>query len=184
MTRAASSASCVRISRIARSPTKRALEPERAMFVSAFQDVYDTLPDGTLQLAPGQTVAAFLHAAFDAEEKVWGLDERGVRFYVAYDKESVVGYLSVDVNDGDSMYLRQMAVDTQWQRCGVGSKLVGVAVEEAGVDRVTVAVRRFNDDAKRFYGKLGFQEGGECSSGLNPKLYCGMVWDIGADAKS
>lgn len=177
------------------------LAKERDMFVDTFANVYSTLDSETLRLKGGQKVEAFLHNAFDVEEHAFKSAVDGVRFYNArvvddgsaeeHEEGEVIGFLSVDVDeDGESecegeggrMYLRQMAVASDWQGRGVGQALVRAAVEDAAdVHLVTVAVRRFNEKAKRFYSRLGFREEGKCEAGLDPELYCGMVWTLRPD---
>lgn len=179
----------VRVRRLARATTTT-LDAERSVFLSAFLNRYRSLSGEELRLPAKETVEGFLNGAFDKEQDAFETsgDDGAQRFYTARvheeegRAETTAGFLSVDLGDGGrDVYLRQMAVSPQWQKRGVGRKLVQFAVGDVGeVRKVTVSVRRSNEDAIRFYCSVGFGEDEHCHDGLDPDLYCGMVWERAA----
>lgn len=180
----------VRVQRLVRTTTTT-LDAERGVFLAAFLDRYASLPREKLSLAGKESVECFLTDAFDEEEEAFQASgENGAqRFYSARvdegegGEERTAGFLSVDMTDGErDVYLRQMAVKPEWQKRGVGRKLVEFAVEDASeVQRVTVSVRKFNEEAIRFYRSVGFAEDERCHGSLDSDLYCGMVWERAAE---
>lgn len=157
--------------------------PAAKLFLASFMHAY--VPVMPREPALPQSVPAlraFIEDAFASDIVDFQRLENPPRLYVAAQAQAqyeVVGYLSVDVNDGGKVYLRQLAVHPDAQRRGVAQALVKQAlvdVEQPGVTKVTVSLRRFNKDAEKFYASLGFRDDADCDARLDRKLYKGMVW--------
>ncbi len=88
--------------------------------------------------------------------------------FVAEDQDgSVVGSIMAGY-DGHRGWLYAVAVDQQVQRAGIGSKLVGEAVEQLkalGCTKVNLQIRAGNEAVAEFYAKLDFVEEARISMG-------------------
>lgn len=67
--------------------------------------------------------------------------------------EGAKGYIIFDPFDG---HIISIAVDKEFRRMGIGSKLVDEVLKRAG--KAYVEVRESNEEAIEFYGSLGFEE--------------------------
>lgn len=65
----------------------------------------------------------------------------------------VKGYIIFDPYDG---HIISIAVDKEFRRMGIGSKLVDEVLKRAG--KAYVEVRESNEEAIEFYGSLGFEK--------------------------
>lgn len=158
-----------------------ALMAERDVFMSSFCKAYAEIPEAVLGLNPGG-LSVFLSTQFDEDVTAYlnGDDNRN-RFYSAVGPgtDAVTGYLSVDIEDenGGAAYMRQLAVLPDMQKKGVASALVCKALTDLScISRVTVAYRKVNLGASKFYKRLGFVPDESCHSTLDPDLYEGLVW--------
>lgn len=69
----------------------------------------------------------------------------------------------------DELHINNMAVRDGWRQYGIGSLLLGAALEEGllrGARRSFLEVRASNEPAQALYGKFGFEV-----SGRRPKYY-------------
>ena len=75
---------------------------------------------------------------------------------------SVLGFLAARIA-GDELHINNMAVREDWRQAGLGSGLLGAALEEAkrrGARRSFLEVRAANEAAQTLYTKFGFSVGG------------------------
>lgn len=74
--------------------------------------------------------------------------------YFVYDDEFVKGLIRID-----GIEIKELYVDSFFERKGIGGKLLDFAMSEKGCQRVWVLEK--NEKAKRFYRKHGFSETGQ-----------------------
>jgi ribosomal-protein-alanine N-acetyltransferase len=96
-----------------------------------------------------------------SEELFWSeLAERNTRHYlVAEDDTGIVGYAGLCVY-GDEAYVQTMAVATDHQGSGIGTRLLVALMLEArrrSVGTVALEVRADNPTAQRLYARFGFE---------------------------
>jgi ribosomal protein S18 acetylase RimI-like enzyme len=70
--------------------------------------------------------------------------------------DQLVGYVDV-VSDGiDDAYVRDLVVHPDYQRRGIGSKLVAMAIERIKGDRIKMVNVLFDPELAEFYRRAGF----------------------------
>ena len=78
--------------------------------------------------------------------------------------DSPCGYLCLE-DRGDDLYLRELVVDSGFQRKGIGTKLLQDIIDEAGRRNLRVALRtQTTNRAVNLYRRIGFQEIGHTDS--------------------
>lgn len=85
----------------------------------------------------------------------------GAGFLVAQKDNSIVGYIIFWIRFEDEGHIISIAVDKDYRREGIGSKLVETAVEifkKYSVKTIKLEVRMGNTQARKFYKKIGFKE--------------------------
>jgi [ribosomal protein S18]-alanine N-acetyltransferase len=91
------------------------------------------------------------------------LGQRSTRVYlVARVQRRVVGYLGM-FHTADEAHVTTIAVDPDWHRRGIGSRLLGAAARAArarGCHNLTLEVRVSNEGAQALYRRFGFVPAG------------------------
>jgi [ribosomal protein S18]-alanine N-acetyltransferase len=85
----------------------------------------------------------------------------GAGFLVAQENNRVVGYIIFWIKFEDEGHIISIAVDKNYRRLEVGSKLVETSIEtfkKFQVKEIKLEVRVGNKGARKFYSKLGFKE--------------------------
>ncbi len=85
----------------------------------------------------------------------------GAGFLVAQENNRVVGYIIFWIKYEDEGHLISIAVDKNYRRKDVGSKLVETSLEafkKFDVKVIKLEVRVGNKGARKFYSKMGFKE--------------------------
>jgi ribosomal-protein-alanine N-acetyltransferase len=85
----------------------------------------------------------------------------GAGFLVAQENNRVVGYIIFWIKFEDEGHIISIAVDKNYRRLEVGSKLVESSLEtfkKFSVKRIKLEVRVGNKGARKFYTKMGFEE--------------------------
>jgi [ribosomal protein S18]-alanine N-acetyltransferase len=85
----------------------------------------------------------------------------GAGFFVAQENNRVVGYIIFWIKFEDEGHIISIAVDKNYRRLEVGSKLVESSLEtfkKFSVKRIKLEVRVGNKGARKFYTKMGFEE--------------------------
>ena len=85
----------------------------------------------------------------------------GAGFLVAQEDNIVVGYIIFWIRFEDEGHIISIAVDKNYRRLDVGSKLVETSLEafkKFGVKVIKLEVRVGNKGARKFYNKMGFKE--------------------------
>ncbi|HYZ10784.1 MAG TPA: ribosomal protein S18-alanine N-acetyltransferase [Actinomycetota bacterium] len=80
-------------------------------------------------------------------------------YFVALDGRSVVGYAGL-ISYGDEAHVTTIAVDPEYQRLKIGTRLLYELVRQAiemGARAVSLEVRVTNWGAQRLYGRFGFR---------------------------
>lgn len=78
-------------------------------------------------------------------------------FFVAENEETIVGYIITDVRKNEGVII-SIAVDTPFQRNGIGRTLIEKTIEKLSTEYVVLTVRVNNESAQKFYEKLGFDQ--------------------------
>lgn len=84
---------------------------------------------------------------------------RNRAYLVALDGRSVVGYAGL-ISYGDEAHVTTIAVDPEYQRLKIGTRLLFELVQEGlemGARAVSLEVRVTNWGAQRLYGRFGFR---------------------------
>ena len=85
----------------------------------------------------------------------------GAGFLVAQENNRVVGYIIFWIKFEDEGHIISIAVDKNYRRLEVGSKLVETSIEtfmKFEVKEIKLEVRVGNKGARKFYSKMGFKE--------------------------
>ena len=151
------------------------LQKEKGLFVKEFATYYRKL-NSTID-DERQKLPEITNAAFEDEEKDFKESKSGTYFFRARYKEIVIGYVSLEKTDNEhEVYIRQLVVDSDFERNGIGKALGFDAVFESIPDtnHVVVITRRSNDKALRFYQKLGFTECPYMHEGYSSEQFVGL----------
>jgi len=115
--------------------------------------------------AETEEVIADRHSADRFREQASRVQDR---FLVALQGDKVVGHLYAFQKDG--MYVDRLHVDPDMKGLGIGKAMLGNLEQQMFPDtRIWLDVLRGNDDAVRFYEKVGYNRVGETDAcgGLN-----------------
>jgi ribosomal-protein-alanine N-acetyltransferase len=85
----------------------------------------------------------------------------GAGFLVAQENNRIIGYIIFWIKYEDEGHIISIAVDKNFRRLEVGSKLVETSIEsfkKFSVNRIKLEVRVGNTGARKFYSKIGFKE--------------------------
>jgi [ribosomal protein S18]-alanine N-acetyltransferase len=85
----------------------------------------------------------------------------GAGFLVAQENNRVVGYIIFWIKFEDEGHIISIAVDKNYRRLDVGSKLVETSLDvfkKFSVKDIKLEVRVGNKGARKFYSKMGFKE--------------------------
>jgi ribosomal-protein-alanine N-acetyltransferase len=85
----------------------------------------------------------------------------GAGFLVAQENNRIIGYIIFWIKYEDEGHIISIAVDKNFRRLEVGSKLVETSIEsfrKFNVNRIKLEVRVGNTGARKFYSKIGFEE--------------------------
>ena len=162
------------------------LSQERAVFVSAFGNAYKDVPLAVFNTAftSVEDVNHWLGEVFDEEV---ALLREGKSFCVhALNGNDPVGVIFFErlPERPHGVYIRQTAVQPNFQRRGIGRKLVlsireGLAVLP-DTESLYLIVRVVNPRAIDFYKSAGFVRSDFMYPGYDPLKYIGFEWHSGA----
>lgn len=104
--------------------------------------------------------------AFEQEEKDFYARKSNSIFLVGVDVVSnkVIAFASYDVNgalNGSKIYIRQLVIDSSYNRCGLGTALIFDTIEIIAPNypvEITVCTRSINQPAIAFYHSLNFKD--------------------------
>lgn len=113
-------------------------------------------------------MAAYLNAAFNSDVLLKALNDSSIRFFLAKEGDSVIGYIKLndapaqtELQDDASMELERIYVLQEYQRMGFGKQLLDKAIQYAkdhGKSYLWLGVWEKNSKAIRFYEKNGFRK--------------------------
>jgi ribosomal-protein-alanine N-acetyltransferase len=83
--------------------------------------------------------------------------------YVAMMKNTLAGFIILDMHGGFRGYIQTVAVMPEWRNHGVGSALIKFAEDRIlrETPNVFICVSSFNQNAQRLYARLGYEKVGE-----------------------
>jgi ribosomal protein S18 acetylase RimI-like enzyme len=104
-------------------------------------------------------------------------------FFVATQQEEIIGFAQFLAREEEekSGELSRIYVLPEWQRVGVGGRLLGeglAALAQEGVERILVAVEKDNLIGRRFYEKKGFRQAGEFLTELLEQKLCLVEYSL------
>lgn len=152
------------------------LNAEKKVFIDSFSEAYKDIPLDVLKV---ESLPKFLNAAFEDEENDFASKKANSLFISAKDENArVVGFVSFD-NNSDHVYIRNLAVDPEFQGCGLGKALVFCVLNEFKNCRcLKLMTRRANSRARLFYTKIGFIESAYIHQGIPPERYIGYEYSF------
>ena len=149
------------------------LKLEEEVFVRSFLEAYKDFSEEQLQIE--QNKEEWLKITFQ-EERDEFKKENGKVFLVSAKKDTkVVGFLLFNETENKGeVYIRQLAVDPECWKQGIGKELMfSVSEKISDIQKYVLLTRRCNTSAKNFYTKLGFKEFEYEHASLDPKKYVG-----------
>lgn len=155
------------------------LSQERELFEASFMSSYTKIPEVKTRFSTDEALLKFIREAFDEEVRDYiEANDESIRFYRAILNQQVVGYLSVEVEDKNKIYMRQLAVSHEHQRLGIGRALFRFVVQNdlKMCEAVSVSCRKWNYNAIKFYRSIGFKDEDTCHPSLDSNEYKGMLW--------
>jgi len=117
-----------------------------------------------------QLIEHGLPSSWDERRIGYCLKNRECVVLAARDRRRVVGFAVMEFYD-EHAHLSLLAVVPGYQRQGIGKQLVEwleASARTAGIFAVRLELRAGNDDARRFYERLGYLE-----AGRRPAYYAG-----------
>ena len=98
-------------------------------------------------------------------------EDNSYKILIAFDDKELVGYCRFRKINNDTVYIYSLSVATNAQKQGIGTSLMLKALKTFN-DVTQCHLKAFisNDQAHKFYTKLGFENIGTCSLDLNGKL--------------
>lgn len=116
-------------------------------------------------------LAAYLDKTYNQEALLKLLNHPKIAFFGAFQEEKLLGYLMVATGSAqseempnDHMELSRIYVLASQKNCGIGSKLMQIAIEQArkaGKTKLWLGVWEHNYPAQKFYSKHGFKKTAE-----------------------
>lgn len=138
-----------------------------------------------------QNMQEYLAKSYRLEKLSTELENKNSFFYfVLSDKNEVMGYLKLNVNDAQSeddfenaLEIERIYIRKSFQKQGLGKILYNIATTKAtqlGKNRIWLGVWEFNQNAKAFYQHLGFEFVGShtFNMGDDPQTDLTMVKEI------
>ena len=97
------------------------------------------------------------------EESLSMLTDPSREVYVAQDGEETLGFVALEITGAFTGYVKSICVSQPHRGRGVGARLMAFAEERMFRERpnVFLCVSEFNEGARRFYMRLGYEEVGE-----------------------
>jgi len=157
------------------SVCKGNLDNERKIFNKAFTHAYQGTEIEQMILKKYDSLARFLTAAFEDEQNDFDSCKPETLFISAKNQRGdVIGFAAFDKNT-DYVYVRQLAIDPDFQMLGLG-KLLTFSFLNMWKDCgwVKLLTRRLNYIAVGFYTRLGFTESAFTHGSYDPAVYIGM----------
>lgn len=82
--------------------------------------------------------------------------------YALVEDEVLMGMISFYANDiiREKAYITEIIVDQQFQRMGIGKKLIDICISESkkkGMNGIRLEVKKNNQGAIKFYERMGFR---------------------------
>lgn len=124
---------------------------------------------------------------FVSETRDFEAQKDGVYFVRAFTKDKLAGYASYEKTDVDGeIYIRQLAVEPECQRKGVGKKLSLDAIFQLlpNTKHILVITRKTNESAIRFYRSLAFIESSFMHKGYSRDKYVSLEYVVPENKKT
>lgn len=160
------------------------LDREKQVFHRSFKKEYGGTEIEDMVIKKHGSLSNFLDAAFVDEEEDFKNEKENSLFVVAKNLDGeVVGFVAFDKH-GTRAYERQLAVDPNYQRKGIGTFLSFVFLmvwpDCSFSDLVS---RMLNFGGIKFYQRIGFRFSDYVHEGLDPSVYVGLERVFSEDQK-
>lgn len=148
---------------------------EKKVFLHAFSSLYYDLGAEALDLPD---IRAALEEAIDHEIEL-AQTTPNIHWVRANEGEQTVGMIIFQTDHyPDEVYIRQMSVEPEFQRQGIGRQLIFSLFDQfPDTKKVVVITRKVNQPSTDFYHSIGFTNSSYIHEGYNPKHYFGMEWN-------
>lgn len=139
--------------------------------VQVLQEIsIETFNDTFSNQNSADNMKAYIDRAFTMKQLESELANRSSQFYFISIDNEVAGYLKVNIDDAQSetmgddfLEIERIYIRNKFQRKGLGKYLIDQAIEiaeEQNKNNIWLGVWENNDNAIRFYEKLGFVQTG------------------------
>ncbi|WJH32693.1 GNAT family N-acetyltransferase [Paenibacillus sp. CC-CFT747] len=118
-----------------------------------------------------ETMKAYLEKAFNLPQLEKEVSRASSEFYFLYANEEMAGYLKINTDDAqseamgrDSLEIERIYIREKHHKQGLGKDLINKAIEiakERNKERIWLGVWEKNENAIRFYKKMGFVQTGD-----------------------
>ncbi|WNQ13121.1 GNAT family N-acetyltransferase [Paenibacillus aurantius] len=118
-----------------------------------------------------ETMKAYLEKAFNLSQLEKELSRASSEFYFLYANGEMAGYLKINTDDAqseamgrDSLEIERIYIRKKYHKQGLGKDLINKAIElakERNKERIWLGVWEKNENAIRFYKKMGFVQTGD-----------------------
>ena len=156
------------------------LKEEKEIFVAAFTERYKNLTLELLGLASEEERNKFMNDAFDDEPK--SLSGGKIYFLRARCDEKILGFVSFELEEENTIYIREFAVLPHKWRKGIGAALTkSIFIVVPTVRKVVGITRRLNQDAIDCYIKLGAHfcdYSHPAYQWYDPEKYVGLEYEV------
>lgn len=133
----------------------------------------ETFRDTFAHTTDEENMDEFVGEAYDFYQLKAEISDRNSLFFFVYREDNVLGYMKLNINEAQTEEVSENALEIEriyvrkpYLRQGIGKALYEKAVEMAtilGKRTIWLGVYEYNENAKAFYQKLGFEEIGSHS---------------------
>ncbi len=119
---------------------------------------------------------AWLKATFDEELQEFKEQKTPIKLLVAKHGNQIIGAATIEPDQQipNAIYIRQMGIDPQYWRQGIGKQMISlIEKEHPHINSLVLVARVVNIKADKFYQDLGFKKGTYQHPDYNPMNYVG-----------
>ncbi len=134
------------------------------MYLDSFLDAYKVLSKEQLKIS-NPTKEKWLEDTFKKEIEALKDPSSSIKLITVKERNVIVGAATLEevkIGNSSAFYVRQLALLPEYRRKGLGSEIMQLIEKEArdqNLSSVVLMVRVLNNPGRKFYSKLGYEEG-------------------------